>query len=266
MKRLLKGLMWVSAAALFAVGCSTAQPIGVAGDQRSSFVGPAGAEGPAGPAGMQGPVGRTGAAGAVVVGRAGVTGPAGPAGAQGPSGQTGAQGYSLVGRAGPIGPTGPARRSGPAGAQGIAGDTGAQGYLMAGDTGLSGRSGVAGSQGPIGATGAQGPVGMVNSWTSFRDFWFDFNRADIQPSDTSKASEIADYMNQNPSLRVGIDGSMDPRGTDPRNQGLSDRRVDAVRDALIQAGVPASKIRTGAFGDARLTRDRRVEVLISTAN
>jgi len=49
-------------------------------------------------------------------------------------------------------------------------------------------------------------------------------------------------MQQNPSLQVGIDGSMDPRGTDPRNQDLSNRRVGAVRDALIQAGVPAYRI------------------------
>jgi outer membrane protein OmpA-like peptidoglycan-associated protein len=59
---------------------------------------------------------------------------------------------------------------------------------------------------------------------------------------------------------------MDPRGSDPRDQKLSDRRVSAVRDALIQAGVPASKIEMGAFGDTRLVRDRRLEVLIKTAN
>jgi outer membrane protein OmpA-like peptidoglycan-associated protein len=107
---------------------------------------------------------------------------------------------------------------------------------------------------------------VVDRWTSLRDFTFDYNKADLQPSDASKVSEIADYMKQNPSLQVGIDGSMDPRGTDPRDQNLSDRRVSAVRDALIQAGVPASKIQAGAFGDAQLARDRRVEVLIRTAN
>lgn len=58
---------------------------------------------------------------------------------------------------------------------------------------------------------------------------------------------------------------MDPRGSDPRDQNLSDRRISAVRDALIQAGVPSYKIQTGAFGDTRLTRDRRVEVLIGTS-
>jgi outer membrane protein OmpA-like peptidoglycan-associated protein len=106
---------------------------------------------------------------------------------------------------------------------------------------------------------------VVDRWTSFREFSFEFNRADIQASDTSKVSEIAAYMKQNPSLRIGIDGSMDPRGTDPRNQDLSDRRISAVRDALIQAGVPSSKIQSGAYGDATLARDRRVEVLISSS-
>jgi outer membrane protein OmpA-like peptidoglycan-associated protein len=136
---------------------------------------------------------------------------------------------------------------------------------MAGAVGPAGRSGPAGAQGPVGATGAQGVVGVVDRWTSFREFVFDYNRSDMQAADSSKITEIAAYMNQNPSLQVGIDGSMDPRGSDPRDQSLSDRRIGAVRDALIQAGVPSSKIHTGAFGDTRLTRDRRVEVLISTS-
>jgi outer membrane protein OmpA-like peptidoglycan-associated protein len=137
---------------------------------------------------------------------------------------------------------------------------------MAGVAGSAGPAGVTGPQGPAGGIGAQGPPGIVSRWTSFRDFWFAFDNSDLQASDTSKVSEITAYMNQNPSLQIGIDGSMDQRGTDPRNQDLSDRRVSTVRDALIQAGVPAYRIQTGAFGDAGLRRDRRVEVLISTSN
>ena len=162
--------------------------------------------------------------------------------------------------------SGPAGRAVLVASQGSAGQTGVQGSsTTAGNTGPAGRSGPAGAQGSVGAIGAQGPVGAVDRWTSFREFVFEFNRADIQASDTSKVSEIAAYMKQNPSLRIGIDGSMDPRGTDPRNQDLSDRRISAVRDALIQAGVPSSKIQSGAYGDAKLARDRRVEVLISSS-
>ena len=57
---------------------------------------------------------------------------------------------------------------------------------------------------------------------------------------------------------------MDTTGTDPRNQDLSDRRISAVRQALIRAGVPTSRIQAGTFGDMDLTRDRRVEVLVRT--
>jgi peptidoglycan-associated lipoprotein len=91
----------------------------------------------------------------------------------------------------------------------------------------------------------------------------------------SEVSEIAAYVKQNPSTKVGIDGHTDPRGTDKYNQALSERRVDAVREALVKAGVPADKILTGAFGEARPVcnqstedcwqRDRRVEVLMSTS-
>ena len=109
-------------------------------------------------------------------------------------------------------------------------------------------------------------MGVVDRWTSFREFMFEYNGADIYTVDQSKVDDIAGYMKQNPSLQVGIDGSMDSRGSDPRDQNLSDRRVSAVRNALIKAGVPESKIQTGAFGDTRLARDRRVEVLVKTAN
>jgi outer membrane protein OmpA-like peptidoglycan-associated protein len=113
-------------------------------------------------------------------------------------------------------------------------------------------------QGSVGTPGAQGQVGGLARWTSFREFWFDSNRTDIQASDSSKVSEIVAYMNQNPSLRIGIDG------TDPRNDDLSERRVRSVRDALIQAGIPSSKIQSGAYGDRKLAADRRVEVLVRT--
>jgi outer membrane protein OmpA-like peptidoglycan-associated protein len=107
---------------------------------------------------------------------------------------------------------------------------------------------------------------VVSLWTLYRDFRFDYNRSDLQASETNKVSEVARYLKGNPSLKIAIDGSMDPRGTDPRNQDLSDRRVSVIRDALIKAGVPTAKIHTGAFGDTQLTRDRRVAVLVRTDN
>jgi outer membrane protein OmpA-like peptidoglycan-associated protein len=65
-------------------------------------------------------------------------------------------------------------------------------------------------------------------------------------------------VNQNQYQRVGIDGLLDPNNVD-----LSNRRVVAVREALIRAGVPASKIQYGAFGDPQQRLDGKVAVLVS---
>jgi hypothetical protein len=136
---------------------------------------------------------------------------------------------------------------------------------MAGVPGAIGQTGAAGPQGAIGQTGAQGPGGPqvlggpYGNWTPYRDFWFDSNNSSLQASDSIKVSDIANYVSQHPSQHVGIDGSVDPNNTD-----LGNRRVNAVRTALIQAGVPSSKIQIGAFADPQLQRDRRVEVLVSS--
>ncbi|OGA06682.1 MAG: hypothetical protein A2W68_06690 [Betaproteobacteria bacterium RIFCSPLOWO2_02_64_14] len=164
---------------------------------------------------------------------------------QGVAGSAGAEGPTTEG---PTGPTGPA---GIAGARGATGSTGAQGSTeLAGISGPIGATGVTGPQGAFGPTGAQGPLAGGGSWNPYRDYSFNVNSNDILRSDGNKAREIADYMNQNPSSRVAIDGS-------------NERRVGRVRDALIDAGVPSERIQTGRFGDPQQRRDNRVAVLVS---
>jgi outer membrane protein OmpA-like peptidoglycan-associated protein len=137
---------------------------------------------------------------------------------------------------------------------------------MAGVAGPAGPAGEVGPQGPEGATGAQGPAGVVAGWTLYREFQFDANRWNLQASQMSKVYEITRYMKDNPSLKIGIDGSMDPRGTEQPNQELCNRRAGNVRDVLIQAGVPEVKISVGSFRDTQLERDGEVAVLIRTGN
>ena len=79
---------------------------------------------------------------------------------------------------------------------------------------------------------------MVNRWTAYRKINFDRDSADVEPSGMSTVSEMAAYMAHNPSLELGLDGSINSAGAEPITQNLSDRRVGAVRAALIQAGVP----------------------------
>jgi peptidoglycan-associated lipoprotein len=146
---------------------------------------------------------------------------------------------------------------------------------VTGPAGPSGPAGPMGAQGPAGAAvGAQAKAGSAKEWQSFRDFLFDFDKSAIRSNETGHVSDIAAYMKQNPTARVGIDGHTDPRGTDPYNQGLSERRVSAISAALVTAGVVVGRIHTGAFGESQpkcndsteacWQADRRVEVLIGT--
>lgn len=104
--------------------------------------------------------------------------------------------------------------------------------------------------------------GGAGAWTPYRSFSFEPNSVAIRGSHIDQVAEIAAYMEQNPTARLGLDGSVDGQFTDPRDRELNDRRAAAIRSALIQAGTPASRIETGAFGDPQLRRERQVEVLL----
>lgn len=160
--------------------------------------------------------------------------------------------------------------------------------------GMTGISGATGPMGPAGATGAQGPagpagpqaaavsenrmasVGTGSKTAAFKDILFDTDKSDIRSNEMSKITDIAAHVKQNAPMQVGIGGYADARGTDQHNQGLSERRVNAIRDALVKAGVASDKIQTSAFGeqkplcnestDACWQRDRRVDVGFRTGN
>lgn len=129
-----------------------------------------------------------------------------------------------------------------------------------------------GAQGPTGSFGSQGPTGSVGGWTVFRQVWFDHDQANIRSDEMYKVSEVATYLQQNPSIRLGIDTIDDPYTTNDYRRTLAQRRVDAVRNALINAGLPADKIHKGSIGLTRYqcSEDtdmcRQVGMLIRTEN
>jgi outer membrane protein OmpA-like peptidoglycan-associated protein len=102
---------------------------------------------------------------------------------------------------------------------------------------------------------------------------FDFDSAELRPEDADRIRQVANYMKAHDNVVLRLDGHADPRGTDRYNEKLSDRRVQAVQKALIDAGVPAERIDILALGDRRpkcaeqtedcYKVDRRVEVFFA---
>lgn len=66
----------------------------------------------------------------------------------------------------------------------------------------------------------------------------------------SRLGELAETIAAMPDLHVRLDGFTDERGAAEYNQALSQKRVDYVRDRLLDAGVDASRISSRAHGEA----------------
>ena len=148
--------------------------------------------------------------------------------------------YILAGAAGAAGPMGV---SGPAGSPGPAGAAG-----PAGPAGISGPQGPTGPAGPAGVPGPRGSLPSDGSWSSVENVQFEFKQAAIQSQCVDKIAKLVTWMKANPQVAVGLDGHVDDARANDNDPTLSVRRVSAVRQALITAGIAPSRISSGDFG------------------
>jgi outer membrane protein OmpA-like peptidoglycan-associated protein len=80
------------------------------------------------------------------------------------------------------------------------------------------------------------------------DVLFETGQATLLPGVANNIARLAEFFKRNPEQRAVIEGYTDNVGTPSSNYALSQRRADAVRDALIRQGVPSSQLSTRAFG------------------
>ena len=83
--------------------------------------------------------------------------------------------------------------------------------------------------------------------SKFHPVYFGFDSVAIDGGERGKIDEVAGFM-KSASNTLIIAGFTDERGTPDYNRGHGERRAQAVREALIRAGVDAGKIQTVSFG------------------
>jgi peptidoglycan-associated lipoprotein len=81
-----------------------------------------------------------------------------------------------------------------------------------------------------------------------KDVYFEFDRYDLRADarDTLKAN--ADWLKNNPSTRVEIEGHCDPRGTNEYNLALGAKRSQTAKDYLVSLGITGERISTISYG------------------
>ena len=78
-----------------------------------------------------------------------------------------------------------------------------------------------------------------------KDIYFDYDKARY-PRRRSAAPfrRDAQFLQQHPNIHITIEGHCDERGSTEYNLALGTNRADAVKNALIQAGVSGDRIKT----------------------
>ena len=81
--------------------------------------------------------------------------------------------------------------------------------------------------------------------------YFDYNQYGIDDMDSSTLDLQANWLDENPSKYILIEGHCDERGTREYNLALGERRSDATRNYLTSMGISPDRISTVTFGKER---------------
>lgn len=81
--------------------------------------------------------------------------------------------------------------------------------------------------------------------------YFDVNKDAVKPESHGTLKEIATIMNENPDLKIKIEGHTDADGADAANLDLSKRRAASVKNELVKSfGIAEERIETDGKGES----------------
>lgn len=105
---------------------------------------------------------------------------------------------------------------------------------------------------------------------------FDFEQTSLRTQASETVSKAVAYLKANPKRSALIEGHTDHTGDEQYNHGLSLKRSESVKNALISQGISTSRIKTTGLGETSPIADnaslegrqsnRRVEIIFKVAN
>ena len=80
---------------------------------------------------------------------------------------------------------------------------------------------------------------------------FGYDSSELDDDDRAILNSQSKFLNQNPSLKVTIQGHCDERGTREYNLALGEKRASSVKDYLISLGINSERISVVSYGKER---------------
>jgi peptidoglycan-associated lipoprotein len=99
---------------------------------------------------------------------------------------------------------------------------------------------------------AAAPANTMSAEEEFKanvqDIFFDYDKYDVRSDAQATLAHDASYLTSHSNVKVLIGGYCDERGSDEYNLALGQNRAASAKNALISAGVDASRIRIVSYG------------------
>ncbi len=81
--------------------------------------------------------------------------------------------------------------------------------------------------------------------------YFAFDQFDLDTEARQTLQNNALYMEQNPTVRLILEGHCDERGSDEYNLALGERRARAAAEYMVNLGIDGNRIRTISYGEEK---------------
>jgi peptidoglycan-associated lipoprotein len=102
--------------------------------------------------------------------------------------------------------------------------------------------------------------------------YFDFDDYSIRADQREKIVQAAEWLKQNPQVRIRLEGHADERGPADYNMALGLKRARSVKDLLVALGVEGKRIELKSYGEempadpghdeSAWAKNRRVEYVV----
>lgn len=91
-------------------------------------------------------------------------------------------------------------------------------------------------------------VGQV---VRLNNIFFDFDKASLKPESYPELERVIDLLNTSKTVTIELSGHTDNKGSDSYNLELSQRRVNVVRDYIIEKGIKPERLTAKGYGETK---------------
>ncbi len=99
----------------------------------------------------------------------------------------------------------------------------------------------------------------VNASVVLKNIFFDFNKYDLKPESQTELDKVVQLLQENPSVKIQLEGHTDNIGNAADNLKLSENRAKSVVNYLISKGVDGKRLAAKGFGATQPIADNETE-------